>query len=103
MAPAPSKNASTKSKPHGRKRSAEATEYAVAADDDTFEVEDVIGRRFNRGGVEYLIRWKGYSEEHNTWEPAVNLSDAARESGNCPCMFIYICKTQRMNIAKARH
>ena len=37
--------------------------------DDEYEVEAIIGRRNNGGRVEYLIKWKGYSEEENTWEP----------------------------------
>eukprot|EP00804_Cyclotella_cryptica_P020802 CCRYP_019247-RA/>CCRYP_019247-RA protein AED:0.13 eAED:0.13 QI:481/1/1/1/1/1/5/149/1185 len=44
-----------------------------------WEVETVVGRRIHRGRVEYLIRWKGCSEEENTWEPAANLCDTAME------------------------
>jgi hypothetical protein len=42
-----------------------------------WEVESVCGRRIHKGRVEYFIRWKGCSEEENTWEPAVNLCDTA--------------------------
>lgn len=55
-------------------------EYAVAPEDFFWEVEDVIGRRIHRGRVEYLIRWKGCSEDDSTWEPAANLCDTASES-----------------------
>ena len=55
-------------------------EYAAAPEDFFWEVEAVIGRRVHRGRVEYLIRWKGCSEEDNTWEPAANLCDTASES-----------------------
>jgi hypothetical protein len=86
MAPA-SKHVTRKLRLNGRKRSIVApaveVKYAVTTDENVFEVEAVIGRRFIRGGVEFLIRWKGFSEEHNTWEPAANLSDAARESVCC--------------------
>lgn len=61
-------------------------EYAVAPEDFFWEVEDVIGRRIHRGRVEYLIRWKGCSEDDNTWEPAANLCDTASES-----IFFCIC------------
>lgn len=54
-------------------------EHATAPEDFFWEVEDVIGRRVHRGRVEYLIRWKGCSEEDNTWEPAANLCDTASE------------------------
>ncbi|KAK1744924.1 chromodomain-containing protein [Skeletonema marinoi] len=52
----------------------------VRQDGDFFwEVAAVIGRRIRRNRVEYLIRWKGCSEEDNTWEPAANLCDSANE------------------------
>lgn len=44
-----------------------------------YEVESIVGRRNNDGRVEYLIKWKGYSEEENTWEPESNLNDCALE------------------------
>ena len=50
-----------------------------APEDFFWEVEAVIGRRKHRGRVEYLIRWKGCSEDGNTWEPAANLCDSASE------------------------
>ena len=49
-------------------------------EDFFWEVESVIGRRIYRGRVEYLIRWKGCSEDDNTWEPAANLCDTASKS-----------------------
>lgn len=52
----------------------------AAPEDFFWEVEAVIGRRKHRGRIEYLIRWKGCSEEGNTWEPAANLCDTASES-----------------------
>lgn len=51
----------------------------AAPEDFFWEVEDVIGRRKHRGRVEYLIRWKGCSDDDNTWEPADNLCDTASE------------------------
>ena len=47
--------------------------------DDEYEVEAIVGRRNNGGRVEYLIKWKGYSDEENTWEPESNLNDGALE------------------------
>ncbi len=41
---------------------------------DTFEVERVVeGRRILDG--KYLIKWAGYPESQNTWEPLCNLPD----------------------------
>lgn len=57
----------------------DATDDAAAPEDFFWEVEAVIGRRIRRGRVEYLIRWKGCSEDDNTWEPAANLCDTASE------------------------
>jgi len=56
-----------------------AEEDAAVPEDFFWEVEAVVGRRVNRGRVEYLIRWKGCSEDDNTWEPCANLCDTAME------------------------
>jgi hypothetical protein len=58
---------------------APASSNAVSPQDFFWEVEDVIGRRIHRGRVEYLIRWKGCTENDNTWEPHTNLCDTAME------------------------
>ena len=31
-----------------------------------------------RGQRQYLVKWKGYTDEHNTWEPKKNLEGALR-------------------------
>ena len=36
-------------------------------------VERIIGHRRKRGQDEYHVRWLGYSQEHDTWEPKDNL------------------------------
>ena len=40
------------------------------------QVEKIIGVRKRGSGVEYLVKWKGYSYEDNTWEPVKNLTNA---------------------------
>ncbi|KAL7539249.1 hypothetical protein ACHAXR_009124 [Thalassiosira sp. AJA248-18] len=57
----------------------DAAEDVAAPEDFFWEVEAVVGRRIRRGRAEYLIRWKGCSEDDNTWEPAANLCDTAME------------------------
>lgn len=34
-----------------------------------------MGKRTVKGETEYLVKWLGYSEDHATWENAVNLTN----------------------------
>lgn len=40
-------------------------------------MEKILQHRTTRGGkVEYLVRWKGYGRDDDTWEPESNLRNA---------------------------
>lgn len=43
-----------------------------------FEAEQIIDKRIRHKRVEYLVRWKGYQEQDNTWEPAEELGNCRR-------------------------
>ena len=48
----------------------------LAEDNDEWIVEAVVDARKVRGAQEYLVRWAGYLEDYNTWEPAENCENA---------------------------
>lgn len=43
------------------------------SDGEDYVVEKIVKKRIRNGFVEYFIKWEGYSDEHNTWEPEGNL------------------------------
>lgn len=38
-------------------------------DSESYEVEQILNHRAGEHGYEYLVKWKGYDAEYNTWEP----------------------------------
>ena len=42
-----------------------------------FVVKDILKHRKIDGVTTYLVRWEGYDDEHNSWEPASVFDDAA--------------------------
>jgi len=46
------------------------------AGEKEYEVEEILDRQERRGKTKYLVKWKGYTAEKNTWERLENLKNA---------------------------
>jgi len=44
--------------------------------DVEYEVEEVLDSRMYRRKLQYLVKWKGYPHEDNTWEPEDNMQQS---------------------------
>ena len=47
------------------------TFYYEIKEENKFEVEAILAQE----GQQYLIKWKGYPEAENTWEPKMNFQN----------------------------
>ena len=44
-----------------------------------YVVEEILNRQERRGKTKYLVKWKGYMAEENTWERLENLKNAMKK------------------------
>ena len=59
-------------------QNAEQYRTEVEADEKEYEVERILGKQEISGKVHYLVKWKGYPTEENTWEPMEHLHNARK-------------------------
>ena len=52
------------------RRTTEVPEPTLVDGEIHYEVEEILDSRIYRNKLQYLIAWKGYSYEQNSWEPA---------------------------------
>ena len=54
------------------------TEWNMKKEDE-YDVEKILNKREVRGKTQYLVKWLGYEDKKNSWEPAENLSPETAE------------------------
>ena len=42
---------------------------------DIYIVEELLKKRSRKGKTEYLVKWVGWDDKHNSWEPKSNILD----------------------------
>lgn len=66
----PNKRRKTGSSGGGRGSTSTATSSSISVSEQEFIVEKVLKKRVNREGVvEYFLKWLGYPDSYNSWEP----------------------------------
>ena len=50
------------------------TQSKAQIDDDQYEVDKILDKRGKGKQVEYLVRWKGYTNRYNSWIKGANMN-----------------------------
>uniref|UniRef100_UPI00358EB1BD chromobox protein homolog 2-like n=1 Tax=Myxine glutinosa TaxID=7769 RepID=UPI00358EB1BD len=59
-----------------RASGARTMEELSAVGEQVFAAECILKKRFRKGKPEYLVKWRGWSNKHSSWEPEENILDA---------------------------
>ena len=73
----PTINIANVRKYYQRQRPQKSRQPAPIAHDNAwaYEAEEVLAERINGSRREFLVRWKGYSKDEDSWEPASNFKN----------------------------
>ncbi|XP_076163102.1 suppressor of variegation 3-9 isoform X2 [Ptiloglossa arizonensis] len=55
------------------KYDSENSKNALSSENNLWEVEKILEKREKNGKLNYLIKWKNWGSEYNSWEPVSNL------------------------------
>ncbi|XP_061906303.1 chromobox protein homolog 2 isoform X1 [Entelurus aequoreus] len=50
-------------------------EELSAVGEQVFDAECILNKRLRKGKLEFLVKWRGWSSKHNSWEPQENILD----------------------------
>lgn len=70
-------------------------------------MEKIIDKRFDAAGIiQYLIKWKGYDEKDNSWEPVgvnfvIMLQEVRKNSSNTFKLFTKAKHLIALNVQKS--
>lgn len=56
-----------------KNRKRKAREVEEEQGEEVFSVEKIVSKKVVGGKTQYLLKWKGYDSDENTWEPEENL------------------------------
>ena len=54
----------------------------MVEEEEEYKVEAILDSRKKGRYIEYLVKWKGYSDAENSWEPHGNVRHAKEEVEN---------------------
>ena len=63
-------------KPHGKPGGIQRTPLHACDKSANQDLYDIIAERQEKGVPKYLVRWKGFGPEDDTWEPIEHLAGA---------------------------